>query len=206
MKFLSAQIKQQKGFTLIELLIVIAILGILSTAVLSAINPVEQISRGRDTGTQSDAEQLLTAIQRFNASQGYYPWQTGATDTASLPTGWTKVDMGAVAPNGWTVSNAAPAPAANPAVAGNNVLDIVGSQEVNATHELQNAFIDRITDTGYNFLYVFNRGQQGDSTYICFRPQSKQFKDDAIERCISTPADFPAAQACVADNEYVCLP
>src|SRR5579872_4230016 len=83
-----------KGFTLIELLIVIAILGILATAVLSAINPVEQINRGRDTGTQSDAEQLISAIQRFNASNGYFPWLTGATDniapgTNNLGTGPT---------------------------------------------------------------------------------------------------------------------
>ena len=33
----------RKGFTLIELLIVISILGILAVAVLSAINPVEQL-------------------------------------------------------------------------------------------------------------------------------------------------------------------
>ncbi|EKD87098.1 MAG: hypothetical protein ACD_37C00044G0003, partial [uncultured bacterium] len=43
----------ESGFTLIELLIVITILGILATAVLAAINPLEQISRGRDTGSKS---------------------------------------------------------------------------------------------------------------------------------------------------------
>ena len=68
------------GFTMIELLIVISILGILAVAVLSAINPVEQINRGRDTGSRSDAEQLLSAMDRFNAFQGYYPWVTNPTD------------------------------------------------------------------------------------------------------------------------------
>ena len=51
------KLKLQLGFTMIELLIVITILGILAVAVLSAINPIEQINRGRDTGRQSDAEQ-----------------------------------------------------------------------------------------------------------------------------------------------------
>ena len=70
----------QSGFTMIELLIVIAILGILAVAVLSAINPIEQINRGRDTGSRTDSEQLLTAIERFNAFQRYYPWQVGQAD------------------------------------------------------------------------------------------------------------------------------
>jgi prepilin-type N-terminal cleavage/methylation domain-containing protein len=74
-------VSAQDGFTMIELLIVITILGILATAVLSAINPIEQINRGRDTGSQSDAEQLLSGIDRYNAFQGYYPWQADADET-----------------------------------------------------------------------------------------------------------------------------
>ncbi len=91
----------QLGFTMIELLIVITILGILAVAVLSAINPIEQINRGRDTGSQSDAEQLLSAIDRYNAFQGYYPWQLDANDTdtsmmasayntEAVPPSWTR--------------------------------------------------------------------------------------------------------------------
>ena len=64
--------KIKKGFTMIELLIVIAILGILAVAVLSAINPLEQIRRGRDTGSRSDAEQLLNAVERYYSSRGYF--------------------------------------------------------------------------------------------------------------------------------------
>ena len=69
----------KKGFTLIELLIVIAVLGILAVAVLAAINPIEQINRSRDTGSRSDAEQLLGAVDRFYASRGFYPWRSSPT-------------------------------------------------------------------------------------------------------------------------------
>ena len=65
-----SKVKSQMAFTMIELLIVIAILGILAVAVLAAINPIEQINRGRDTGSRSDAEQLLSAIDRFYAYKG----------------------------------------------------------------------------------------------------------------------------------------
>ena len=64
---------KQAGFTMIELLVVIAVLGILAAAVLSAINPIEQINKGRDTGHRSDAEQLLSAVDRYFALHELYP-------------------------------------------------------------------------------------------------------------------------------------
>jgi len=71
-----------KGFTLVELLIVIALIGVLAVAVLAAINPLEQLNRARDTGMESDASQLLAAIDRFYASQEKFPWvfQVGCTN------------------------------------------------------------------------------------------------------------------------------
>jgi prepilin-type N-terminal cleavage/methylation domain-containing protein len=74
--FKSLKAMQKFGFTMIELLIVIAVLGILAVAVLASINPIEQINRGRDTGSRGDAEQLISAIDRYYAAKGYYPWMT----------------------------------------------------------------------------------------------------------------------------------
>lgn len=236
--YLSGILKKSKGFTLIELLIVIAILGILAVAVLSAINPVEQINRGRDTGTQSDAEQLLSAISRFNASQGFFPWQTGAADSANLctgntgcshPTGVKKAanpDFGTagnpITSGGWTVDNANYDSSAGIGAAGSNVLDVLGSG-TGGQQEVQTAYINRITNTGYNFLYVYNRGTAGDSTYVCFKPQSNSFKSVATKRwnngvacsgtsctCTGVPADLISADVCDTTgtnaNTLYCLP
>src|SRR3989344_4594015 len=72
--------KNFKGFTLIELLIVIAVNGILATAVLSAINPVEQIRKARDSRRKSNAAELLNAMERYFTS--YEAWASGIDITA----------------------------------------------------------------------------------------------------------------------------
>lgn len=188
------------GFTMIELLIVIAILGILAVAVLSALNPIEQINRGRDTGSRSDAEQLLGAIDRFNAFQGYYPWQTGATDVNDA-VAWTSWDSNAALADG----AATPCP-----VAEKLSVAVVGG--CTGTDELKVTYFSRIFDTGYNHMFIYNNGDQGDSTYICFAPKSKAFVTEAATRVAGVlPSDYPTEASanvtdCGADGNCVCLP
>ncbi|MDF1498121.1 MAG: type II secretion system protein [Patescibacteria group bacterium] len=54
--------KKAKGFTLLELLIVIAILAILSVALVLILNPAETLRKGRDSQRMSDLATLKTAI------------------------------------------------------------------------------------------------------------------------------------------------
>ncbi len=79
----TAHFLMERAFTLVELLIVIALIGVLAVAVLAAINPLEQLNRARDTGMESDASQLLAAIDRYYATQEKFPWQT--VDVGSYP-------------------------------------------------------------------------------------------------------------------------
>lgn len=184
------------GFTMIELLIVIAVLGILAVAVLAAINPIEQINRGRDTGSRSDSEQLLSAVDRFYASQGYYPWQTGAGDVTHAALTWTQV------------TDALPADTATPAV------PIMEKLSTGGTSELKTSFVTRVTAATSNPLYIYNRGTQGDSTYVCFLPKSGAFAEEATNRCVDTngsglPSDLQPVAATVcggAAGEMICLP
>ena len=185
------------GFTMIELLIVITILGILATAVLSAINPIEQINRGRDTASQSDAEQLINAIERYNAFQEYYPWTT--SQNADFTIG-TLTTIGSDWDDGTCEVLEKLSSSANSSCTG--------------TNELKSSFTSRISGPTARRMFVFNGGNTGDSTYVCFIPQSQAMKTKAKDRCggdtgPGLPTDVPtgiASTLCTPGNEYVCLP
>jgi prepilin-type N-terminal cleavage/methylation domain-containing protein len=94
------------GFTLIELLVVIAILGVLAGGVLVAINPLEQLARGRDAGRKTTVDQLGKAIQSYYTSQSAtYPaadavWMSTIQSSGELktlptnPAGGSNYDVG----------------------------------------------------------------------------------------------------------------
>ncbi len=203
------KIRQQLGFTMIELLIVITILGILAVAVLSAINPIEQINRGRDTGRQSDAEQLLSAIDRYNAFQGYFPWQIDAndpniaimdatgypvpvTETTPIVGGVPEEPTPNIVLNGWGMfdwlvgdvfAQGTDCPILTRLSTGlEGVANCAGAQE------LKESFTRRVASGAGRTLYLYNNGLQGASTYVCFVPQSGAFDTQAQERC-ADPAE-----------------
>jgi len=186
---------KRKGFTLIELLIVITLLGILAVAVLSAINPIEQINRSKDTARQGDCEQLINAFERYYATNGYYPWMSASGDTAALT--WTAIGDTAAA----------------------GISNISGG----GTGEVKESFVTRILALDPP-LQAYNRGTQGDSTYVCFKPSSAAFREKAWKRCTEDseygdlPTDYPddacpeanctaeGVDAGSATGCYYCLP
>lgn len=66
----------QKGFTLIELLVVIAVIGVLAAIVIAAVNPIEQLARGRDASRKSGVVQLGKALQNYYTQKGLWPRAT----------------------------------------------------------------------------------------------------------------------------------
>ena len=67
--------KTKKGFTLIELLIVIAIIGILSAALLPTI--LNAPARGRDAARIGQINSLVAALEAYNSDNGHYPNEAG---------------------------------------------------------------------------------------------------------------------------------
>lgn len=190
MKFLPFLPKSNNhGFTMIELLIVIAILGILAVAVLSAINPVEQINRGRDTGLRSDAEQVLSAIDRYEAFQSYKPWMRSAADLVAD----TLLPFTPIENTNWVDSaNNSDCPVLAKLAGGKSG---AATQPCAGTNELKDSFLTRISEDSYRGLYIYQgtnlAGNALGSTYVCFVPSSQAFVTEATARCGVAGAGLP---------------
>lgn len=191
----------QKAFTMIELLVVIAVIGVMATAVLSAINPLEQINKGSDTGLRSDAEQLLSGVDRYYSSLTYFPWMNGTNDSNHVNITWQNI-ISANVLTGY-----------NPLLT--KLLD---------TQEVKSGFADRLVDTYRNPLYImYNNAVSSATMYACFMPKSHSFLTEAADRCknetnsVGTPY-YSTTRACPggvgasstcgtgAVQCYVCLP
>lgn len=88
--FLLSRISQ-KGFTLIELLVVVAIIGVLSSLLMTNFIGIRQ--RARDAQRKSDMKQIQASLEFFRSDQGRYPLSTtneypstcGSAFTAGIP-------------------------------------------------------------------------------------------------------------------------
>ena len=67
-----------KGFTLLEILLIIALIGILSTIVLLAINPNRQLAQVRNAERRSEVNTLYKALEQYLIDKQGYPG--GITD------------------------------------------------------------------------------------------------------------------------------
>jgi prepilin-type N-terminal cleavage/methylation domain-containing protein len=134
-----------KGFTLIELLVVIGVLGVLAAAVITAINPLEQLARGRDGGRKSTVSQLGNALQAdFTANSAYQA--EGADWITRLQTkGELKAVPAAITP---ACANAA-APAQNGYCYDQNGVDAVVYVQVESASEKSKAGCTTAAQAGW---------------------------------------------------------
>ena len=75
-----------RGFTLMELLIVIAIIGILATTLVVAVNPGRQLAKARDTERETDLVAILSAVLQYTSEHsGDLPDTDSDPDTSNFP-------------------------------------------------------------------------------------------------------------------------
>ena len=181
-----------RGFTLVELLIVIALIAILSVAVLSTINPIEQSNKARDARVQNDAAEVLNAMERYYASKQLYPWVefAGGTPITSGQAITLRSDT-----YGFGICGDA-----------TDATDLLGKAAISRganctglytnyliqTSELKSSFIGKDqfeavrSDAKPEQAMWVAKGLNSDSIYLCYVPKAKANRDDLAKlRCVT---------------------
>lgn len=174
------KIKEMKGFTLVELLIVIALIAILSVAVLATINPIEQSNKAKDSTVQNDAAEVMNAYERYYANAQAYPWMKygavkATVDDAILlrsdTLGFGVCDADVVTKEANVKSDKC-----SPTSADSGLLI--------KTDELKPAFVGKdefrtVIDDSHpeNALWLYKQAGSGGSVYVCYIPKAKSNRD-----------------------------
>lgn len=209
----------KKGFTLIELLVVITLIGILAVAVLSALNPIEQINKARDAGKRADSSQLLQALDRYFASNEKFPWNNYLTHNTSVDVafaGTAEMTGVGVCGEAGVVADATVTNSNTGGCADNGYL--INTQELKAQFGKRPFFKSTVLDADKLYIY---KAINEPSVSICFIPASKATRDKAadantplkdlgitngvptqVEACSAMPTDWSD----LTDACFVCIP
>lgn len=149
----------KNGFTLVELLIVIALIAILSVAVLATINPIEQTNKARDSKFKNDAAEVLSAYERYYASQNAYPWTKVVTNPASVD---ASVVYASTDPHFGVLLDSGDTSGATGGI-------LIDSSELKSSFMGKDYFDTNVTPE--DTMYVYHNGNNGDN-YVCYHPKA----------------------------------
>jgi prepilin-type N-terminal cleavage/methylation domain-containing protein len=164
-----------KGFTLVELLIVIALLGIIATIVIAAINPIEQANRAGDAGMKADASQLVSAIDRYYASHNIFPWNTCTGVGCTPPV--------AAVDNAFTFTSADQVAVGLCGTAGTGCRTSATQGTLLAALELQSTFLSKSWVGASNItgqLMVGKAAGASSAVYVCWIPKANSNRQNLI--------------------------
>jgi len=164
----------RKAFTLVELLIVIALIAILSVAVLATINPIEQTNKARDASMKNDAAEVLNAYERFYASQNAYPWNLDNDGDGTVNNGEVASGTNSIAflSRDWRFGVL---DAKNPQTANGQL--IVTSELKTAFGSSKKPFASTVIAGSEDAMYMFH---SNDSNYVCFCPKANANRTGAV--------------------------
>ena len=169
----------KRAFTLVELLIVIALIAILSVAVLATINPIEQSNKAKDSTVQNDAAEVMNAYERYYTVKFSYPWVDVSTIDAlsSTDAAWFGASDRA---------GAALCTGAAGVLPGDRCTTYNNGGLLISTDELKDSFLAKGYTSiaaddpnynldGFNYLYIDKKDSATghNSIYVCYIPKAK---------------------------------
>jgi prepilin-type N-terminal cleavage/methylation domain-containing protein len=187
------KINKMKGFTLVELLIVIALISILSVAVLATINPIEQSNKAKDSTVQNDAAEVMNSYERYYANAQEYPWMKyGATKATvedaillrSDTLGFGVCDAGLVADEPDDQAGDCDPTSSDPGL-------------LIKTDELKSAFVGKsefstAATNPENSLWLYKQAGSGGSVYVCYVPKAKSNREATTNQLYCLNSTGPA--------------
>jgi prepilin-type N-terminal cleavage/methylation domain-containing protein len=170
----------EKAFTLVELLIVIALIAILSVAVLATINPIEQSNKAKDSTVQNDAAEVMNSYERYYANAQEYPWMKYGASKASVEDaillrsdtlGFGVCDAGAVASEPNVASGACSSTSVTPGL-------LIKTDELKPAFVGKDEFTTVIGDAHpENGLWLYKQAGSGGSVFVCYVPKAKSNRE-----------------------------
>lgn len=174
----------ENGFTLVELLIVIALIAILSVAVLATINPIEQSNKAKDSTVQNDAAEVMNAYERYYANAQKYPWMAygGAAahtveDAVLLRSdtiGFGVCDSGDIADLPTEVVASCETTSDTPGF-------LISTDELKTAFMGKDSFQRVIAATPHpeDALWLYKEEGSGGGVYVCYIPKAKSNRESA---------------------------
>jgi len=184
-----------KGFTLVELLIVIALIAILSVAVLATINPIEQTNKARDAKFKNDAGEVLGAYERYYAAQNSYPWSADNDGSGSIDNDEVDSNTNGVAflSTDWRFGVLG---FADNTVNYNGLL--MATSELKTAFSGKESFKSTVRSGSEDAMYVFH---SNDNNYVCFCPKANANRTGAMASQLKCLSGITAAgQSVIADG------
>lgn len=202
------KVKLKSGFTLVELLIVIALIAILSVAVLATINPIEQANKAKDSTVQNDAAEVLNAYERYYATKQSYPWMEYA-DTTAITVDDARVFRSDAAGFGICYADKTTATSTTTGTcntSGSNLGELIVTDELKPSFVGKSEF-QNVTTNAQEGLWTVKTAGSGGGIYVCYIPKAKANRQITEKLyCIdNTDTDDPTMTKVDEDPNDTCV-
>ncbi len=191
-------------------MIVIGLLGAIALIVISAINPIEQSNRARDTRFKADGGQLISAIDRYFAAKSEFPWMTGTVVQTDDALDFITAADSSIGLCGTTCTGSA-----------TTSFGVLINNDELKTEFRDRDFVKNSAQGADKQIMIGKAAGASSSVYACFIPLSKSFREKACTdgkaytlsaggvRTAITANDASCAATSatwVSAPQYVCIP